>query len=258
EEALIGILRTSGLQALESAKIATLANLREDVVQIELERLCSDGRILRVQRPIGFIEGETASALQARAIEHLSARQRSEPWSLGSTSLLLARALELDEPLLLRILAALVEEGRLAGRSGYYSTLDHVPQLSDAQKRFFDETVPIAADQPFLPSALAEVVEALKTSQIEGLSKAFDTLLARGVLVKVSQALYRGTQIAQIHAKVEGFIRAEKQMSMAEFRDLVGTSRKYAVPLLEWFDARGITVRSGDFRMLRSPKEREL
>jgi selenocysteine-specific elongation factor len=43
-------------------------------------------------------------------------------------------------------------------------------------------------------------------------------------------------------------------MTMAEFRDLLGTSRKFAVPLLEWFDGRGITVRSGDFRMLRMRK----
>jgi hypothetical protein len=38
---------------------------------------------------------------------------------------------------------------------------------------------------------------------------------------------------------------------MARFRDLIGTSRKYAVPLLEWFDAVGITIRSGDVRTLR-------
>jgi selenocysteine-specific elongation factor len=51
---------------------------------------------------------------------------------------------------------------------------------------------------------------------------------------------------------VEQFLRSNKQMTMAQFRDLIGTSRKYAVPLLEWFDARGITLRSGDYRMLRA------
>jgi selenocysteine-specific elongation factor len=38
---------------------------------------------------------------------------------------------------------------------------------------------------------------------------------------------------------------------MAQFRDLIGLTRKYAVPLLEWFDATGITLRSGDVRVLR-------
>jgi selenocysteine-specific elongation factor len=70
--------------------------------------------------------------------------------------------------------------------------------------------------------------------------------------VKVNEELYRGTQIAHNRARLEAFLRERGQMTMAEFRDVIATSRKYAVPLLEWFDARGVTVRSGDYRMLRS------
>jgi selenocysteine-specific elongation factor len=40
-------------------------------------------------------------------------------------------------------------------------------------------------------------------------------------------------------------------MTASEFRDLLGTSRKYAVPMLEWLDAHAITIRSGDYRTLR-------
>ena len=69
--------------------------------------------------------------------------------------------------------------------------------------------------------------------------------------MKVGDSIYRGSQIAQIRARVESHLRSRESMTAAEFRDLLGTSRKYAVPLLEWFDARGITVRSGDLRTLR-------
>ncbi|MDP9024022.1 MAG: SelB C-terminal domain-containing protein, partial [Candidatus Eremiobacteraeota bacterium] len=62
------------------------------------------------------------------------------------------------------------------------------------------------------------------------------------------------TQIAGIHSKLEEYMRKNPQITMSQFRDLIGTSRKFAVPLLEWFDARGITVRSGDFRMLRTKR----
>ena len=41
-------------------------------------------------------------------------------------------------------------------------------------------------------------------------------------------------------------------MTVAEIRDLLGTSRKYAVPLCEWLDATGATVRRGDVRELGS------
>ena len=44
-------------------------------------------------------------------------------------------------------------------------------------------------------------------------------------------------------------------MTAADFRDLLGTSRKYAVPLLEWLDARGITVRKIAWRSAQCLQE---
>ena len=37
---------------------------------------------------------------------------------------------------------------------------------------------------------------------------------------------------------------------MSEFRDLAGTTRKYALPLLEYFDSKRVTRRLGDERVL--------
>jgi selenocysteine-specific elongation factor len=212
--------------------------------------------VLAVNRPAAYVHGEHAHALLQRALEFLENLQREEPWAMGATTLALSRALSVPEPLLLRILAAFADDGRIAQRAGYFSTVDHVPKLSPEQQRFFEEQVPADPANPFVPVPLAQVVAQVKQSRIAGIGKAFDTLLAKGVLVKVNEELYRGSQISAVHARVESFLRANNQMTMAQFRDLVGTSRKYAVPLLEWFDARAITVRSGDYRMLRAKKER--
>ena len=83
-----------------------------------------------------------------------------------------------------------------------------------------------------------------------------DTLVATGALVKVADAVYRGTQIATVRGALEATLRRDKQITMATFRDVSGTTRKYAVPLLEWFDATGVTLRSGDIRVLRIPTKR--
>ena len=40
-------------------------------------------------------------------------------------------------------------------------------------------------------------------------------------------------------------------ITVSAFRERLGTSRKYALPLLEWFDQRGVTRRQGDLRILR-------
>lgn len=252
ETIALAVLRKAELRATTAAEVAREANVREDALAPALQALCERGDALRVARPAAYVDGRSAQLLLQRVREHLAQQHHSEPWALGSTSLALARALAVDEPLLLRVLVAYAEEARIAHHSGYFALPEHTPTLSAEQQAFFQAQTASDASSPLTPAPLAQVVAAVRQSRIAGVAKAFDTLLARGALVKVGDDLYRATQIAQIRARVEQFLTANKQMTMAQFRDLIGTSRKYAVPLLEWFDARGITVRSGDYRMLRT------
>jgi selenocysteine-specific elongation factor len=150
-----------------------------------------------------------------------------------------------------RVLAALVENGRLAGRGGYYATLDHHPQLLPEQQALFDELIP-RDSHSFVPVPFAGVVSGVKRSKVEGAPTALDTLLALGALVRVGDDCYRGSQIAAVRSRVETYLRESERMTAAQFRDLIGTSRKYALPLLEWLDAHGVTVRDGDYRTLRT------
>ena len=254
EAAVLGVLAAHAPLPMAPDAIAREANLREEVANALLEALCERGAAALVERPRAYLDGAAAAALHERVRIHLAQRQSQEPWLAGLTSLALARALQVEETLLVRVLDALAREGRLARHAGYYATTDHVPTLSQEQRGFFDEVLAQNDAQPLAPAGLADVVRCVKQSRIRGVSQAFDMLLAKGALVKVNDDLYRGAQIAQIHARLESYVNSRGSMTMAQFRDLIGTTRKYAVPLLEWFDARGITVRSGDVRMLRAKR----
>ena len=124
-------------------------------------------------------------------------------------------------------------------------------RFTSEQRAFFDHLVPLDEEQPFLPIPFAGAAAAVKLAKLAGAVKAFDTLLARGALVKVGDDLYRGSQIADIRTRVETLLGERERMTAAEFRDLLGTSRKYAVPMLEWLDGHGVTIRNGDYRTLR-------
>ncbi|HEX5274553.1 MAG TPA: selenocysteine-specific translation elongation factor [Candidatus Rubrimentiphilum sp.] len=254
EDAVLGVLRR-GLAALTPTEIAREANLREARVEALLKNLESSGDVLAVSRPAAFVGSEHAEKLLQAVLRYLEEAQTREPWAMGATSVAIARALDMPEPLLVRLLNTFADEGRLARRAGFFSTAGHTPQLTAEQQAFFEELVPIDPANPFLPAELAAATARVRQSPVTGAGRAFDMLLAKGAFVKVNEELYRGTQVAQIRARLQGFVREHGRMTMAEFRDLIGTSRKYAVPLLEWFDSRGITVRSGDYRMLRGADE---
>jgi selenocysteine-specific elongation factor len=88
-----------------------------------------------------------------------------------------------------------------------------------------------------------------RASQL-GLDKELLHALVRdGRLVKAGEDLvYLPEQITTITELLSSF---DQGFTVADFRDLIGVTRRQAVPLLEWFDKQGATVRRGDIRELR-------
>ncbi len=251
EEAVLAVLRERGLEAIELSTIAFAANLREQAARDAAGRLVEQGEVIRVARPTAYVDAAAGAAMFSRMLAQLEEAHRSEPWALGMTSIALARALDVPEPTLVRVAEHFVESGRLSNRGGYYAAIDHQPSFTPEQGVFFEYLVAVDEARPFAPIPFAGAASAVKLSQVTGLAKAFDTMLAHGAFVKVGDDLYRGTQIARIRARVEAHFRLRDRMTASEFRDMLKTSRKYAVPLLEWLDSRGVTIRDGDYRTLR-------
>jgi selenocysteine-specific elongation factor len=183
-----------------------------------------------------------------RVLAALGENETARPWAFGMTALGVARLLEIDERALVSLLAGPVAEGRLAYRSGYYATPSFVPKLGPEQRAFFDAVLAGDPQRPNAPVARGALAAAMRSAGLPGLDLAFDTLLASDALVPVGDDLYRNEQIAAIRAALERELRERGRVTVAQFRDAIGTSRKYAVPLLEFFDASGVTVRDGDNR----------
>ena len=86
------------------------------------------------------------------------------------------------------------------------------------------------------------------------LADLFDVCVAEGYLVLVAPDIY-------LHADAEAEMRQRVRdklagggpgVTVAEIRDLLGTTRKYAVPFCEYLDRIGLTKREGDLRVLAS------
>ena len=187
----------------------------------------------------------------ARVLVRLASSERESPWLAGMTAFAIAREINVGEALLAHVLSTAVEVGRVAYRAGYYATPEFVSELTHGQRGFFDRIFAADASAPYLPVAWYALTAAMRAANVLGIAQAFEALVASGELVKIHDAVYRGVQIAEIRVHLEAVLQHDKQITVATFRDLVGTSRKYAVPLLQWFDAIGVTVRTGDMRVLR-------
>ena len=77
----------------------------------------------------------------------------------------------------------------------------------------------------------------------------FEALIREGVLVRVAGVhVYRKT-IQYIGAVIQSHFAVQPTLSVGEFRDLLHTTRRWAVPLLEYLDANKYTVRKDDMRL---------
>jgi selenocysteine-specific elongation factor len=76
------------------------------------------------------------------------------------------------------------------------------------------------------------------------------SLTRSGELVRVGDFYLTAERAAEARRKVRAHIEATGPATVAGIRDLLGTSRRYAVPLCEWLDATGATRRQGDLRSL--------
>ncbi len=73
-----------------------------------------------------------------------------------------------------------------------------------------------------------------------------------GRTVRINDSIHLDKNVLeQVRTDLKKYLDDKKEISMAEFRDLAKTSRKFAVPLMEYFDSQKLTQRVGDKRVLR-------
>jgi len=100
----------------------------------------------------------------------------------------------------------------------------------------------------FQSPSKTELAQALSISDKEA-GDLLKLLTQEGALVRINDAMYIAKeQYDRMIDLLRGFYTKKPEMTVSEFRDLLGTTRKYALPLLEYLDSNKITLRIGDIR----------
>ena len=125
--------------------------------------------------------------------------------------------------------------------SGIISLIDFVPELNNAQLDFVKSMIEALNLNPF---------------NVEHITKFDDEilnfLLVENLLVKIDDEFIVTQEFFQtILYSVSDHIQINKSITVGEFRDLFNTSRKFALLILEHLDAKQVTKRVGDVRILR-------
>jgi selenocysteine-specific elongation factor len=103
----------------------------------------------------------------------------------------------------------------------------------------------------FTPPDLKEIADEVKLEP-RRVQELLQALERAGKTMRVTNELwYHAPAVERLRTLVGDRIRAEGELSAAVFRDMIQATRKFAIPLLEYFDRTGFTIRVGDVRKLR-------
>lgn len=145
------------------------------------------------------------------------------------------------------VLSVLKNEKAVKATDNKLSLMDFKIEVSTKEKNIADKIEETFLKAGFTPPTLEEVYTKFGTN-----SKATVTLLIEQKrLIAVESGLcFHATALNTLKEMIREHINKHGPMSVAQFRDLTKTTRKFAVPLLEYFDAIHFTKRTGDTRIL--------
>ena len=212
----------------------------------------------RVRRAGTFWFAQTVwHTLQEETVRLLSEQHRQYPLRGGLSREEWRTRLGLSPKMATEIFLVLQEEGVLAEATGGTGSAGglirlpaFVPTFTTEQQQQVEQLLRRFRASPYTPPGRAEA-EASVGSEVLG------ALIEQGQLVKVGSAaeavLFLRETYDQAITRLVAYLREHSKMTAAEARDVLGTTRKYILPLLEHMDERRITRRLGDERVLNQP-----
>ena len=216
-----------------------------------LDTLQTAGRVASIDRD-WFVHPESLTRLRGLVLAALEQFHRAFPLRPGmSREELRGRGGAADERVFGHLLDTLAAEGLLRADRDKVRLAAHEVRLSPEQQKTVDRV-----EHEFAAAAAAppSPEEALARAGITGDEEheLFQVLVEARRLIRVKESLYFHAQaLDSIQEKVVAMLRERKEIGPGDIKDLLGISRKYAIPLLEFFDARRVTTRVGERRVLR-------
>ena len=128
----------------------------------------------------------------------------------------------------------------------------HKVSLQADQSVIRDKLLKIYRESGLTPPNFKELLKELDVDT-SGAKDVLILLTKEGKIVKVNEELFfDASTIEHLKERLVSYLKKHEEISTPDFKNMTGVSRKYLIPLIEYFDSRNVTIRIGDIRKLRS------
>ena len=249
----LGLLLTeAGYAGLDEAGLFARAQASHKEVARALERASARGTVVLVDREARrFVSGEVLKALEARALARLDAFHAAQHERAGMPREELRQRLgDPPERVFARVLSLVLEAKKV-------ELVDELLRLPGRGRAFTEaaaahkaQLLALLEGRGLSPPTLLELTSVLRLpeARVTALAQA---LVSEGLAVRAGELFFSKQAIEAVQLKLLGHFAAHERLSTQAFKELTGLSRKFLIPLAEYFDREKVTLRVGDERVLR-------
>ncbi len=250
-----GALRRAGAHGATIEALAQGLGLTRERAAAEVTALGKAGRVIQIRGRL--FAGEAAGRIRGEVLRTLAAHHTAAAWRAGMPrDDLKSRAFAAgDDRLYSHVLDGLAAEAKIVVEGALVRAAGFAPVRTPG-----DEAAARAIEDAyrrggFAPPAREDALARLP-DRAAG-ERMYQTLLDAGVLVDVGgDVVFHRDVLAEIEARVVAHIAQHGDITVAALRDQLGSSRKFTMSVLEYFDAHHLTRRAGDKRVLVRPPAR--
>ncbi len=255
DERLRLLLTEAGYAGIDEAGLFARAQSTQKEVTRALERSSAKGAVVLVEKESRrYVASEVLKALEARALARLDAFHVASPERAGMPREELRQRLgEPAERVFARVVSVLLEGKkvelvdellRLPGRGRAFTEAAAAHQTQLAQ---------LLETRQLNPPTLLELESQLRVPGARVLELG-QSLVSAGKAVRAGELFFAKSAIDALHAKLLEYFSKHEKLSTQTFKEMTGLSRKFLIPLAEYFDREKVTLRVGDDRLLRKAK----
>ena len=216
-----------------------------------LAGLVAGGEILNLS-PKLFIHRATCRDVQQKLLDIVGDFHRSKPESPGLSTEQLLEASRLKKDVFDGLVKMLVSQGKFVERKHCLALPEHQEMFSDDEQKMLRSVESLYKTRLFNPPGYDEVVEHTRADS-ERIQKILKILIEQEQLVRVDKdLLFHREAVERARETLVSFITEQGGLESVKFKYLLNTTRKFAIPLLDYFDRIGVTRRSGYTRYLRT------
>jgi selenocysteine-specific elongation factor len=239
-------------QGVEQSELPFLTNASRKKLDEILRALQSQKKIIQYDREKGiFIHSEYLEELREEIITSLAQYHKDFPLKAGAPKeeFRSRTAGANNSKLFNYLINQLSQEGILVQKKENLHLKEHKVTLAQDQEKTRHEVEEIYLKSGLQPPYFRELED--KFSGNTG-RDVLDLMVRAGVLVKVKEDLYFHKDVIEsLKERLIAYLKRKGEIDTPQFKDMTNASRKYTIPLLEYFDSSQLTVRVGDKRVLR-------